>query len=77
MHQNTAKAAHIHRPKHILVVDDNRDVLDVITEMLLQRGDRISAAIGGGSMRAVLDAGDPVVGRSPELREMTEKTMQS
>jgi CheY-like chemotaxis protein len=60
MHQDTAKAAQTHRPQHILVVDDNRDVLDVITEMLRQRGDRVSGAIGGESMRAILAAGDPV-----------------
>jgi two-component system OmpR family response regulator len=56
----TAKPEPTHRPKHILVVDDDRDVLDVIVEMLHQYGDRVSTAVGGASMRAVLDGGDPV-----------------
>jgi len=60
MHQKIRDNAQLHRPKHILVVDDDRDVLDVMTEMLRQHGDRVSAAIGGASMRAILDAGDPV-----------------
>jgi two-component system OmpR family response regulator len=60
MHQNTAEIAQITRPKHMLVVDDDRDVLDVIAEMLRKHGDRVSTAIGGKSMRAVLDSGDPV-----------------
>jgi DNA-binding NtrC family response regulator len=56
MHQMTAKPEPTHRPKHILVVDDDRDVLDVIVEMLHQHGDRVSTAVGGASMRAVLDS---------------------
>jgi DNA-binding NtrC family response regulator len=60
MHRNTAESAQTHRPKHILVVDDNRDVIDVITEMLRHRGDRISAATGGESMRTFLEGGAPV-----------------
>jgi two-component system, OmpR family, lantibiotic biosynthesis response regulator NisR/SpaR len=60
MHPNSAKTAQIDRRKHILVVDDDHDVLDVITEMLRQHGDRVSAAVGGESMRAALDASDSV-----------------
>jgi len=56
----TADTAQTHRPRHILVVDDDRNVLDVIAEMLCQHGDRVSTAIGGESMRTVLNAGEPV-----------------
>lgn len=53
-------AVPLRSPRHILVADDNPEVLEVIAEMLRQHGDRVSVAIGGESMRAVLDADDPV-----------------
>jgi|SRR5579872_3281089 len=55
-----AKTESIRSTRHILVVDDDRQVLGVIADMLRQRGDRVSTAAGGDSMRAVLDDGDPV-----------------
>ena len=46
--------------KHILVVDDNGDVLDVIVEILRDHGYRVSAASGGSVMREFLATGDTV-----------------
>ena len=41
-------------PKHILVVDDDADVRNVVADMLRERGHRVSAAIDGESMRDFL-----------------------
>lgn len=46
--------------EHILVVDDNRDVRDVIVEILREYGYRVSWAIDGASMREFLQGSDPV-----------------
>ena len=46
--------------KHILVVDDDGDVLDVIVEILRDHGYRVSAAPGGSVMREFLATGDTV-----------------
>src|SRR4051794_17744764 len=46
--------------KHILVVDDNASVLEVLIFMLQDRGYRVSSAYDGKSMRAFLRGGDPV-----------------
>jgi DNA-binding NtrC family response regulator len=46
--------------KHILVVDDDGDVLDVIVEILRDHGYRVSAASGGLVMREFLATGDAV-----------------
>lgn len=43
--------------RHILVVDDDADVRDVIVAMLRARGYRVSIALGGESMRALLKDG--------------------
>ena len=48
------------RSKHILVVDDNGDVLDVLIAMLEGCGYRVSSATDGKSMRDFL-AGDDAV----------------
>jgi DNA-binding NtrC family response regulator len=40
---------------HILVVDDDGDVREVLVDMLENRGYRVSAARGGVSMRDLLD----------------------
>ena len=47
-------------PKHILVVDDDGDVREVICDLLLSLGYRVSLARGGETMRAFLDSPDPV-----------------
>jgi two-component system, OmpR family, response regulator len=52
------------RPKHILVVDDNGDVRDVIAAMLEEIGHRVSLVEGGAMMRDFLknaDSADAVV----------------
>ena len=54
-----AKTESIRSTRHILVVDDDCQVLGVMADMLRQRGDRVSTA-AGDAMRAVLDDGDPV-----------------
>ena len=46
--------------EHILVVDDNGDVRDVIVEILREYGYRVSWAVDGASMREFLQGGDPV-----------------
>ena len=42
--------------RHILVVDDDGDVRDVIVKILLDHGFAVMAANGGGAMREVLAA---------------------
>jgi DNA-binding NtrC family response regulator len=44
------------RPKHILVVDDDGDVLDVIAATLEDRGYRVSTATNAVELRAFLEA---------------------
>lgn len=46
--------------KHILVVDDNDDVRDVIVNMLQAHSYRVNAASGGAAMRDFLETGDRV-----------------
>jgi two-component system OmpR family response regulator len=46
--------------KHILVVDDNDDVRDVIVNMLQKYRYRVSAASSGTVMRDFLETGDAV-----------------
>jgi two-component system OmpR family response regulator len=46
--------------KHILVVDDNDDVRDVIVDTLREYRDRVSAASDGSAMRDFLQTGDTV-----------------
>jgi CheY-like chemotaxis protein len=46
--------------KHILVVDDNDDVRDVIVDTLVEYRYRVSAASGGSEMRDLLQTGDTV-----------------
>ena len=46
--------------KHILVVDDNDDVRDVIVETLREYRYRVSAAPGGSAIRDFLQTGDRV-----------------
>jgi two-component system, OmpR family, response regulator len=46
--------------KHILVVDDNGDVRDVIVDSLQAHDFRVSSAPGGSVMRDFLEAGDTV-----------------
>jgi len=45
---------------HILVVDDDGDVRDVIADHLTDLGYRVSVATGGETMRAFLETPDPV-----------------
>ena len=47
-------------PLHILVVDDDGDVRQVIADMLLDLGYRVSLAKGGATMRAFLATPDAV-----------------
>jgi two-component system, OmpR family, response regulator len=47
-------------PLHILVVDDDGDVRQVIADMLLALGYRVSLAKGGEAMRAFLETPDAV-----------------
>lgn len=47
-------------PKHILVVEDNEAVRDVIALMLEEHGYRATAACDGLSMRMMLERRDPV-----------------
>ena len=46
--------------EHILVVDDNADVRNVIREILREAGYRASEAPDGPSMREFLKTGEPV-----------------
>jgi len=46
---------------HILVVDDDGDVRDVIIEILLDHGFATTAASSGGAMREILAADGPPV----------------
>jgi DNA-binding NtrC family response regulator len=46
--------------KHILVVDDDGGVRDVIVDMLQERGYRVNSAANGMSMRDFLQGDDPV-----------------
>ena len=46
--------------EHILVVDDNGDVRDVIVEILRGYGYRVSWAVDGASMREFLQGSHPV-----------------
>jgi two-component system, OmpR family, response regulator len=45
-------------PDHILVVDDDRDIRDLLAEYLRQSGYRVSTAPEGRGMRQALSAGD-------------------
>jgi len=47
-------------PLHILVVDDDGDVRDIIADTLVDLGYRVSVATGGETMRAFLETPDPV-----------------
>ena len=49
--------------KHILVVDDNRDVRDVIVDTLQEHNHRVSAATDGSVMRDFLETGDKLARR--------------
>ena len=46
--------------KHILVVDDNGDVRDVIVDSLQTHDFRVSSAPGGSVMRDFLETGDTI-----------------
>ena len=46
--------------KHILIVDDNDDVRDLIVDILAEYDYRVSAASGGPAMRDFLQTGDTV-----------------
>jgi DNA-binding response OmpR family regulator len=46
--------------KHILVVDDNGDVREVIVDILQQQNYRVSTASSGSVMRDFLEIGDAV-----------------
>ena len=48
------------RSKHILVVDDNADVRDVIVDTLQEHSYRVSAASSGSMMRDFLETDDTV-----------------
>jgi two-component system OmpR family response regulator len=50
----------VNDPRHILVVDDNDHVRQTVVDQLLVLGYRVSVADGGESMRAFLDAPDPI-----------------
>ena len=50
----------ISQPKHILVVDDNRDVRDVMGAVLEKYNLRVSFAESGSVMRDFLQTADPV-----------------
>lgn len=47
-------------PKHILVVDDDGDVLDVVAEFLLDLGYGVSRAASAEQMRGFLETADTV-----------------
>ena len=50
--------------RHILIVDDNKDVRDIVGAHLRELGDRVSEATDGAGMRAILQSAlaqsDPV-----------------
>ena len=46
--------------KHILVVDDNGDVREVIVDILQEQNYRVSTASSGSVMRDFLETGDAV-----------------
>ena len=48
------------QPKHILVVDDDGDVRDVIVAILEENSFRVSSAASGSLMRDFLQTADPV-----------------
>jgi two-component system OmpR family response regulator len=48
------------QPKHILVVDDDGDVRDVIVAILEENNFRVSSAASGSLMRDFLQTADPV-----------------
>jgi two-component system, OmpR family, response regulator len=48
------------QPKHVLVVDDDGDVRDVIVALLEENNFRVSSAASGSLMRDFLQTADPV-----------------
>jgi two-component system, OmpR family, response regulator len=48
------------QPEHILVVDDDDDVRNVIVSILQEYSYRVSSVSGGASMRDFLETGDTV-----------------
>jgi two-component system OmpR family response regulator len=44
---------------HIAVVDDHRDIRDLVGKYLQQQGYRVSTADGGAALRRLLDRGAP------------------
>jgi two-component system, OmpR family, response regulator len=48
------------QPKHILVVDDDRDVRDVLVEILQNDNYRVSSVANGAWMRDFLETDDAV-----------------
>jgi DNA-binding NtrC family response regulator len=47
--------------QHILVVDDDSNVRDILVEMIQEYGYRVSWAVDGKSMREFLQGSDPVI----------------
>jgi two-component system OmpR family response regulator len=45
----------MHGPPHILIVDDHRDIRDLVSRALAKEGFRVSVAADGRAMRKVLD----------------------
>ena len=54
------KVTEVSNKEHILVVDDDSEVLFVLTEMLRSYGYRVSCVADGASMREFLQGTDPV-----------------
>jgi two-component system, OmpR family, response regulator len=48
------------QPKHVLVVDDDGDVRDVIVALLEENNFRVSSAASGSLLRDFLQTADPV-----------------
>jgi DNA-binding response OmpR family regulator len=48
------------QPKHILVVDDDGDVREIIVEILQDHNYRVSSAGSGALMRDFLETADPI-----------------
>jgi len=48
------------KPLHVLVVDDEEDVRNVVANMLVDLGYRVTVARDGKTMRAALEKPDPV-----------------
>ncbi|QHE86212.1 response regulator [Hydrogenophaga sp. BPS33] len=46
-------------PEHLLVVDDDADIRDLLSRYLQENGYRVTAVADGRGMRAALAAGDP------------------